>query len=935
MERMPLSKRLVLSLFCLLGCLQFVRSQDGASNNDAATVKLGTVPGRMEFDRRALTVDPGVTVTLVLRNTDSMQHNWVLCLPGKEHPMEVAKAAWMLGAEAVARNYVPDSNKVITATEIVNPGESGSVTFVAPKVTGAYPYVCTLPGHAMTMQGILYVGMEAPAKAADSVEVLDFPGDGYERAKQLKRSYLRYQNSGRVFSGTLFLPDTPLPPVQKGIAIRVGEHGEGGIVFDTDLMRVGAGWTGHFIKTTDREDEATENRHNIGSAPEFVTTDVPGWANPENGDQADPRPRQLGPLPDKWALYRGYYLAGNRVVLSYSVGDREILESPWIEAMGEHQVFSRTFHVGPSDTASRAVICSAPDAYDFVKREVDGVTIFKAGRYSDEGLAVAVTAPSGGNSEAGLSFAELSRIELQLPASKVATTLKVSIATLHHSDLSAFSIHVKGTPIDAIVDWTKGGAAHWEPEVVTKGELGIAKGKPYVVDTLTLPYENPWNALMYASGHDFFPKESSGTHGDAAVCMSHGDVWIVRGIDDQFGALRWKRFATGLSSPLGLKIVDNQVYVTCHDQITRLHDLNGDGEADFYENFNNDCQVTRSHHRFATNLDTDLEGNFYYTKCTEEGASDHGGSVLRVAKDGSSLEVIATGLRNPNGLAIGPNGLITYGKQQGGWIPSSGIQVVKEGGFHGYLPAHHRSKAPTDFEQPLCWIPHGIDNSCGGQAWVPTNDQRWGQGQLGLEGTLLHFSYGKCSMFLVPHQQIDGGAYQGAVIPFPDVSFRSSAMRARFRPSDGQLYVSGLRGWQTSAQLSGALHRVRYTGEPLYMATGFRVQQEGLRIDFSQPVDAEFASRAESYAIQQWNYRWTSSYGSKDYSVANPDQQGRDPVAINEATLSKDRRSVLLTIPSLKPVMQIEVKANLTAADGNPLPVELYGTIHAIPESKT
>ena len=45
------------------------------------------------------------------------------------------------------------------------------------------------------------------------------------------------------------------------------------------------------------------------------------------------------------------------------------------------------------------------------------------------------------------------------------------------------------------------------------------------------------------------------------------------------------------------------------DQITRLHDLNGDGEADFYENFNNDCvRSTDNFHEFALDLQTDARG---------------------------------------------------------------------------------------------------------------------------------------------------------------------------------------------------------------------------------------------------------------------------------------------------------------------------------------
>ena len=40
--------------------------------------------------------------------------------------------------------------------------------------------------------------------------------------------------------------------------------------------------------------------------------------------------------------------------------------------------------------------------------------------------------------------------------------------------------------------------------------------------------------------------------------------------------------------------MNDDIYVLGRDQITRLHDLNGDGEIDFYENFNNDMEVTPS-----------------------------------------------------------------------------------------------------------------------------------------------------------------------------------------------------------------------------------------------------------------------------------------------------------------------------------------------------
>src|SRR6185295_5646444 len=110
--------------------------------------------------------------------------------------------------------------------------------------------------------------------------------------------------------------------------------------------------------------------------------------------------------------------------------------------------------------------------------------------------------------------------------------------------------------------------------------------------------DNPSKALMFISGLDFFD------NGDAADCTLHGDVWIVRGIDDKLDKVTWQRFATGLYQPMGLKIVDNKVHVMCRDQLMILHDVNGNGEADNYECFNNACNTSAGAHDYSANLET-------------------------------------------------------------------------------------------------------------------------------------------------------------------------------------------------------------------------------------------------------------------------------------------------------------------------------------------
>ncbi len=127
---------------------------DFFSRHGDQIIHLGTAPG-MKFDKTLLEVRAGSQFQLVFRNTDEMMHNFVLCLPGKGQ--EVGMAALHMGIDGMANNYVPDSDLVLYHTAIIQPGASERLFLVAPEVPGDYDYVCTIPGHAMVMNGILRV----------------------------------------------------------------------------------------------------------------------------------------------------------------------------------------------------------------------------------------------------------------------------------------------------------------------------------------------------------------------------------------------------------------------------------------------------------------------------------------------------------------------------------------------------------------------------------------------------------------------------------------------------------------------------------------------------------------------------------------------------------------------------------------------------------
>ncbi len=103
------------------------------------------------------------------------------------------------------------------------------------------------------------------------------------------------------------------------------------------------------------------------------------------------------------------------------------------------------------------------------------------------------------------------------------------------------------------------------------------KDTSYVTDVLTLPENNPWGANLRFGGFDFIDEDS------AALSSWNGDVWIVKGLKGDWKELKWQRIASGLFEPLGLKVVKGEIYVNGRDQITKLIDLNKDGEIDYYK----------------------------------------------------------------------------------------------------------------------------------------------------------------------------------------------------------------------------------------------------------------------------------------------------------------------------------------------------------------
>ncbi len=115
---------------------------------------IASVANQMKFDKTKLTVKTGEKVHLVFHNNATLAvlpHNWVLVKSGTQ--AKVAAAGLKKGKAA---GYIAPGPDILAATPLAEPGKSVSVTFTAP-APGTYPYICTVPGHYVVMNGQLVV----------------------------------------------------------------------------------------------------------------------------------------------------------------------------------------------------------------------------------------------------------------------------------------------------------------------------------------------------------------------------------------------------------------------------------------------------------------------------------------------------------------------------------------------------------------------------------------------------------------------------------------------------------------------------------------------------------------------------------------------------------------------------------------------------------
>lgn len=261
-------------------------------------ITMGVIHGQLKYSVERIAAKPNAGIRIIFANNDEMPHNFLLCKPGKGVAQEMGLAAAALGEDGPKKKYIPKTDKILFASDVIQPGKIATLYFKAPKDEGDYPFVCTLPGHFATMKGTLFV-------RKDLRKVPNAPPPPKK--------------------GQFFLPVSDKPYVYRSTipgvgpdAIAVGTPQGIHYAFDPHTCRLALAWSGDFLDV--KRDWAGRGGQGTGiPGKTFYRTKV----------------RQIL-MGDASAKFRGYRMVDDLPVFLYSIGSAQVEHSllPLVDGSG-------------------------------------------------------------------------------------------------------------------------------------------------------------------------------------------------------------------------------------------------------------------------------------------------------------------------------------------------------------------------------------------------------------------------------------------------------------------------------------------------------------------------------------------------------------------------------------------------------------------------
>lgn len=381
---------------------------------------------------------------------------------------------------------------------------------------------------------------------------------------------------------------------------------------------------------------------------------------------------------------------------------------------------------------------------------------------------------------------------------------------------------------------------------------------------------------------------------------------------------KWHLFAEGTFDSLGVVIEDKkglQIVVGQKAELTRISDTNGDGLADIYQTLFDAHSFHGNYHAYMHGPVRGGDGAYYINinladvsdgsgyRANGEFMGSQGGFSgwsFRVQPDGS-FDTFANGLRSPAGLGVDTHGQIWYSDNQGEYLGTSKLFMLKKDKFYGHpaslvdlpnmtpdSPEITWEKVQGKREQPVILFPQNkISNSPGNIVWDTT------QGKFGaFAGQLFIGDQMQSNLMRVVTENV-AGKNQGVLIPFAQ-GLESGVMRPLFLPDGSLLLGQTGRGWQAKGGKVASLQHMKWDGKTIAPALlNMNAEVDGFTLTFTQPLQNSISNDKlkKRIYVESWAYRDAPEYGSPELDTTQENITG--------ITISENRKKVRLHFAQL------------------------------------
>jgi hypothetical protein len=425
-----------------------------------------------------------------------------------------------------------------------------------------------------------------------------------------------------------------------------------------------------------------------------------------------------------------------------------------------------------------------------------------------------------------------------------------------------------------------------------------------IINLRPTDFEPMVTGMDFLSNGDMVICHWGGLHDNLDKPQLTGAVYILKNTSGNTPTPTVITLIDKLEDPVGLTVVNDKIYVSGGNSLLELVDDNHDGKLDSPPRKVFTLPGVHDRHEFLFGV-LYRNNKFYVNASSAKTVGDvqtnpNRGTTLEIDPATGKFTVFAMGLREPNGIGMGPEGEIFSPDVQGNWLPANKLNNIRKGRFYGF---HHTPAETWDTMEearPVVYLPQGdVARALGNPLYVEKG-QYAGQFLIGdvVAGGIRRIFIEKIS-----------GEYQGVVFNF-GLGLEAGVERLAWGP-DGMLYVGNCgqgAGW--SYRKDFGLQKLKLNGQTIFEMLAVRSRPSGMEIEFTEPVGAA-ASLVASYNVRTWWYNPTAEYGGPPMDTKT--------LVVKSVSVSPDGKKIFLEIPSLEAKRVVDLKMSFTSAANRPL----------------